>query len=71
MKEFEQFRQKQPDTKEFNTIRSEINRRYKRRQKAGAVIQGLGAAAATFGAGVALAGASSKFEKAMKRRFRR
>ena len=70
-KEFRDWRAKQPDTKEFNNIRGEINRRYKGRQKVGAVLSGLGAVAATAGAGFALAGASSKFEKAMKRRFGR
>ena len=70
-KEFRDWREKQPDTKQYNEIRGEINRRYKGRQKVGAVLSGLGAAAATVGAGFALAGASSKFEKAMKRRFRR
>ncbi len=53
MKEFSQWRQTQPDTKKFNEIRGEINRRYKARQKVGAVIQGIGAMAAIGGMGVA------------------
>ncbi len=63
-KEFRNWRETQPDTKEFNKIRGEINRRYKARQQVGAVIKGVGIVAATAGMGIA----SGMLEKRLNRK---
>ena len=68
-KEFNSWREKQPDNKEYKEIMGEMNRRYKGRQRVSNVISGLGAVAAIGGAAVAGAEATNKLERGLRRRL--